>query len=277
LPKPIETRHREGVVIQALGERRWIVIAATPAQIWPLVRAFWTDLDLQLEVPAPAAGTPAPAWLAAANAPETRQKYRVTIEPGLHSGSAEIQVRHLQELRSEPLPESVEWPETSSNLEFETQILDAISQYLADRNDIYQASTASLLAGAIEGARKANLVENDEAGPMLELRLDYERAWVQVRQALGSAAIEITESDRDAATFNVRFAGIVEAPPERGLVRRLFGGSDEEQQERPLHDFVLRLQSEGDRVHVTSESLDDFDEAPRLSRELLQVIIENLV
>ncbi len=276
LPKPIETRRREGVVIQALGERRWIVIDATPAQAWPLVRDFWSELNLELDAADPGTGIMETSWLEAGNAPETRQKYRVVIEPGLHSASSEITVKHLQELRTQPIPMIVEWPEVSDDVEMERQILEAVSQYLADRNDIYQASTASLLAGTIEGARKANIIDNFGSDPYLQLRIDYDRAWVQVRQALDNADIEIVDSDRDDAVFNVRFAGIVREQPEPGFVRRLFGASND-QPELVFRDFSVRLERNGDSIDVTSQMPEEPEEADRLNRELLQVIIENLV
>lgn len=276
LPKPIETRRREGVVIQALGERRWIVIDATPAQVWPLVRDFWSELNLELDSADPGTGIMETSWLEAGNAPETRQKYRVVIEPGLHSASSEITVKHMQELRTQPIPMIVEWSEVSDDVEMERQILEAVSQYLADRNDIYQASTASLLAGTIEGARKANIIDNFGSDPYLQLRIDYDRAWVQVRQALDNADIEIVDSDRDDAVFNVRFAGIVREQPEPGFVRRLFGASNDEP-ELVFRDFSVRLERNGDSIDVTSQMPEELEEADRLNRELLQVIIENLV
>ena len=276
LPKPIETRRREGVVIQALGDRRWIVIDATPAQVWPLVRDFWSELNLELDTADPGDGIMETAWLEAANAPEIRQKYRVMIEPGLHSSSSEIIVRQLQSPRVQPPPLNIEWPEVSDDSDREQQILTAISQYLADRNDIYQASTASLLAGTIEGARKANIVETPGAGPFLALRIDFDRAWVQVRQALDNAEVEIIDSNRDDSMFSVRFAGIIQQPPRPGFFRRLFGAAGEAP-ERVSRDFTLRLNQDGEAINVTSQALEETEETPRLNRELLQVIIENLV
>ncbi len=276
LPKPIETRRREGVVIQALGDRRWIVIDATPAQVWPLVRDFWSQLNLELDMADPGAGVMETAWLESSNAPELRQKYRVVIEPGLHSSSSEITLRHQQNLRTQPPPLTVEWPEVSDDPDLERQILDAISQYLADRNDIYQASTASLLAGTIEGARKANIVDAAGNPPFLALRIDYDRAWVQVRQALDNAEVEIIDSNREDSVFNVRFAGIVQQAPEPGFFRRLIGGSDDAP-ELSYQDFTLHLEDAGGSINVTSEALEEAEDSARLNRELLQVIIENLV
>ncbi|MEQ8954772.1 MAG: outer membrane protein assembly factor BamC, partial [Gammaproteobacteria bacterium] len=146
-PKPLETRRREGVIIQNLGDRRWILIDATPAQVWPLVRDYWTELSVSLDYENPGAGIMETAWLEIDSDATSKHKYRITIEPGLHSGYSEVYVRHLEQPRSEPDPPVITWPEDSSSIEREQQLSRTISQYLADRNDIYQASTASLLAG----------------------------------------------------------------------------------------------------------------------------------
>ena len=119
-------------------------------------------------------------------------------------------------------------------------------------------------------------MENSGGSPYLQLRIDYDRAWVQVRQALDNADIEIVDSNRDDAVFNVRFAGIVRAQPEPGFVRRLFGASNEAP-ELVYRDFTVRLARNGDSIDVTSENLEELDDGARLNRELLQVIIENLV
>ena len=170
LPKPIETNRRQGVIIQSLGGNDWIVLDATPGQVWPLVRDYWTRLEIILDFEDPSAGIMETSWLEVDNEIESRHKYRVTIEPGLHSGYSEIYVLHMQSSRSESAPTVLNWPESSDSADKERQILDTVSQYLADRNDVYQASTSSLLAGSIEAERKANIIENELGEQILELR-----------------------------------------------------------------------------------------------------------
>ena len=271
LPKPIETRRQEGVIIQNLGDRRWIVLDATPAQVWPLARDYWTSLSVNLEYENPGAGILETAWLELDSDPTTRHKYRVTVEPGLHSGYAEVYIKHLQQGRDEPVPVVVSWPEESSSADREQQILNTLSQYLADRNDVYQASTASLLAGSIEVASKANLVVDAEQAQALELRIDYDRAWVQVRQALEEAEIEIVDSDRDQAVINVRFAGIMTEPEEAGFFGRILGRG-ERQEVMEYQDFTIRLQQSSDLITVVAEALSGNESGEILRGELLQAI-----
>ncbi|MEC8804699.1 MAG: hypothetical protein VXX24_07990, partial [Pseudomonadota bacterium] len=55
-PRPIEERRREGVIIQSLSGVRWILIDATPGQVWPLIRDYWTELQIALDYENPSAG-----------------------------------------------------------------------------------------------------------------------------------------------------------------------------------------------------------------------------
>ena len=146
MPKPIETRRREGVIIQSLATNRWILIDATPGQVWPLVRDYWTELQIILDFENPSNGIMETAWVEVDNDQEKRHKYRVAIEPGLHSGYSEIYIVHMENLRTEPIPLVLNWPQYSDSEDLEREIMSSISQYLADRNDIYQVFTASLLA-----------------------------------------------------------------------------------------------------------------------------------
>ena len=273
LPKPIETNRRQGVIIQSLGGNDWIVLDATPGQVWPLVRDYWTRLEIILDFEDPSAGIMETSWLEVDNEIESRHKYRVTIEPGLHSGYSEIYVLHMQSSRSESAPTVLNRSESSDSADKERQILDTVSQYLADRNDVYQASTSSLLAGSIEAERKANIIENELGGQILELRIEFNRAWVQVRQALEKAEIVIGYSNRTEAYFNVKFAGIVEEE-DVGFIGRLFGGNDDEVVQEK--DFSIRLQETGTVVNVLTQAQESSEETDQILEELLQVINDNL-
>ena len=273
LPKPIETRRREGVRIQSLNEKRWIVIDATPAQVWPLVRDYWTELQIILDHEDPSNGVMETSLVEVGSSDEKRHKYKITIEPGLHSGYSEVYIVHFENLNTQPVPLVINWPDNSVSADLEQQILTSVSQYLADRNDVYQASSSSLLAGSIESESKVNLIESETGEPILEMRLDYNRAWVQIRQALETADVLILDSDRDQSVFNVQFAGIISEDDEPGLIGRWFGGGAEYVYPK---DFTVRLFEREGVVNVTTEATENFDDSVQLTEELLQVIDENL-
>lgn len=273
MPRPIETRRREGVIIQSLSEKRWILIDATPGQVWPRIRDYWTEIQIALDYENPSAGILETAWVEIGSDEDMRHKYRITIEPGLHSGYSEIYVLHLQNERSEPIPTIVAWPQESNSDDLELEMLRSVSQFLADRNDIYQASAASLLAGTIQAESKANIIEGDGGESILELKVDYNRAWVQVRQALNTAEIDIVDENRDQSFFNVRFAGIVRDDDSPGFFGRILGRGDSG---LPEQDFSIRVIESDSAVNVVTEALDGTMEANQLTLELLQVINDNL-
>ena len=275
LPRPIEERRREGVIIQSLSGVRWILIDATPGQVWPLIRDYWTELQIALDYENPGAGILETSWVEIGLDQENRHKYQIRIEPGLHSGYSEIYVTHVQDLRENPIPTIVTWPEESSSLDLEQDMLRSVSQFLADRNDIYQASSASLLAGTIQAESKANIIAGDGRDPVLELKLDYNRAWVQVRQALQSAEIDILDENRDQSVINVRFAGVVDEPDPPGWFGRLLGRG-EEIEPNEAQDFSVRILETGAVVNVVTEALVSNPESGELNQELLQVINDNL-
>lgn len=275
MPRPIETRRREGVIIQSLSDKRWILIDATPGQVWPRIRDYWTEIQIALDYENPSAGILETSWVEIGSDQDSRHKYRISIEPGLHAGYSEIYVLHLQNERTDPIPTVITWPEESSSDGLEQEMLRSVSQFLADRNDIYQASSASLLAGTIEAESKANIIRGNAGQSILELKVDYNRAWVQIRQALTSAEIDIVDENRDEATFNVRFAGIMDDSDEPGFFGRILGrgNSDEALPER---DFSVRLLETDTAVNVVTEALDSSFDANQLTLELLQVINDNL-
>ena len=119
----------------------------------------------------------------------------------------------------------------------------------------------------------ANIIENELGEQILELRIEFNRAWVQVRQALEKAEIVIVDSDRTEAYFNVKFAGIVEEE-DVGFIGRLFGGNDDEVVQEK--DFSIRLQETGTVVNVLTQAQESSEETDQILEELLQVINDNL-
>jgi len=246
-PRPMDTNVREGVVVQRFGERRWIVIGAEPGQVWPRLRDYWSTSQIPLSFEDPVAAIMETAWL---GEPGSRNKYQVRIEPGLHAGNSEIYVLQVGEAFVADAAAPVVWPARSADLEVETLMLDDISLYLADRTDLYRASSVSLLAGSIEAESKAGIIRTAD-GDTLQLRIDFDRAWSQVSQALGNAEIEITSNERDSALFTVNYAPVAEED-QPGFFGRLFGGGSDEDFEPAA--ITLRLVSEEGAIRVIPES-----------------------
>lgn len=269
-PKPIDTRIREGVVVQRFGDRSWIVIGATAGQVWPRLRDYWSAEGVELDIENAVQGVMETVWLPQSET-DLRHKYRVWIEPGLHAGNSEIYVRHIDD-NGETMPGMVvQWPAQSENLERETTILASISLYLADRTDIYRASSVSMLAGSIEVQGKASIVDAGPGNTQLELRLDYERAWSQLTQAINNANIEVLESLSEQRQIRVAFTG-TESAEEPGFFRRLFTREDNTQS----IEFVLRMVGPEGAIRVEASTAGSAP-APYEQDLLIRTINDNLI
>lgn len=270
-PRGLDTNIREGVVVQRFGERRWIVIGAEPGQVWPRMRDYWSTAQIRLAFEDPVRAIMETVWVGEEG---ERNKYQVRIEPGLHSGNSEVYVVQIGESYVEDADAPIEWPENSANLELESAMLDDISLYLADRTDLYRASSVSLLAGSIEAESKANIAPTAN-GDILVVRTDFGRAWSQLSQAIENAEIEITESNRDEAFYTVRFDG-VEEEETPGFFRRLFGAGRDNRGEPPA--FRLDVATEPDRVVITATPANGDPEATLELRNLLiRAVHRNLI
>ncbi|MDH7944921.1 outer membrane protein assembly factor BamC [Pseudohongiella sp. SYSU M77423] len=269
-PKPIDTRVREGVVIQRFGDRAWIVVGATPGQVWPTLRDYFATEGLPVASEDAVAGVVETEWVPQDDS-DVRNRYRVRVEPGLHAGNSEVYILQVDDEGETAEGQAVTWPSDSENLEREATMLASLSMYLADRTDIYRGSSVSMLAGSIEAQGKARLDDSESGSTRLELRIDFDRAWSQVGQAIGNAEIELLSSDRDERRYIVSFTG-TENQEEPGFFGRLFG-RDEEVEAR---QFDVTLSDTADGILVEAR-VSDGAPAPYQQDLLVRTINDNLI
>jgi outer membrane protein assembly factor BamC len=271
-PRPLDSNVREGVVVQRFGDRRWIVIGAEPSQVWPRMRDYWSTAQIRLSFEDPVRTIMESDWLG--DEPDARNKYQVRIEPGLHPGNSEVYVVQVSESYVEDVSAPINWPTVSASLELEHRLLDDISLYLADRTDLYRASSVSLLAGSIVAESKASIVPS-AAGDTLHLRIDFDRAWSQVTQALNNAEIETVSSDRSAAVFTVSYDASNEEEDSPGFFARLFGGGDS----MPTgQQFLLKLLERESHITVEVEFVSGSEDmAAELADQLIRLVHRNLI
>lgn len=272
-PKPLDTNRPEGVVIRRYSGENWIVIAATPGQVWPRVRDFWTQRGTMLDYENPVDGVMETVWISALGSAEDREKFRLRIEPGIHTSSSEISLIQISRPDSVVGSELVVWPALSESEDREFALLQDLSQYLADRTDIYSSSSSSLLAGSLAGETKASLIEDRGFGPVLELRVSMNRAWGQVGQALSDAGLNVLERDRDNNVFRVEFAGLQDPQERGGFLSRMFGDDDEAA--AAASEYEVRLEQAPNLIAITAVPAGG-GTPTGLETDLIRAILTNL-
>jgi outer membrane protein assembly factor BamC len=130
-----------------------------------------------------------------------------------------------------------------------------------------------LLAGSLEAESKAGIVRTND-GETLLLRIDFDRAWSQVGQALNNAEIEETESSRDEAYYSVLYTGVSEED-EPGFFGRLFGRGDNNDGVTPA--FTIRLITTEGLVTVIAVQTAGAADNGELRDQLIRAINNNLI
>jgi len=257
-PRAFSGRSERGVVIQRMSGDSWVVVDVSPSEVWPRIRDYWTSKSIGVAFENPTRGVLDTGWFVLAGNSLTKEKIRVTVEPGFQNDSAEIRLLHLAVGQSIPVLDQVNWPESSTDPEVEYDFLTDLSNYLVDVADLYQASTVSFLAENIDGRGKANILSTPGGKDILHLEAGFDRSWAAIDRALRRAEIEIIADSIDQGVFEVNYVIPTETDEEEpGLFSKIFTlngvfNKDEPQEYFPLQIQVLDLDGE---VEVIIESI----------------------
>lgn len=249
-PRPLSlnaTAEEQYVKIQKLGERHWLVIAESPAVVWPRVKQFLLSNRVTLVADEPDAGRLESQWLeitavgqdpirtslrtAAGDDTSRPAKLFLRVEPGLRDGTAEVHIRESSDVLARTA-----WPDKSSLPQAEALLLNKLGEFLAADPS---GPAFSMRAQRIAGATKAVLEKGADGSPILVLRLDYDRAWATVGQAMAKAELDVTDLNRAAGLFYVKVSEADVAGDKPGMIGRWITGSG------TMRKVTLRMQARG--------------------------------
>ncbi len=218
-PRPLQRDPDRSVVVQSMDEQSWAVVDASVSQVWPRVRQYWLEKDIELALENPGNGLLDTNWYVEEGNDETQEKIRVLVGPGFQNESAEVSLIHISVPQNAEVTERVNWPEQSMDPDYASEILTEISVYLANEMRNYQASTVSFLAGNVSSEGKATMLTEGGIN-ILHLNAEYDRSWAAVGRALERAGVEILEEDVDEGLFSVTY-GESDVEEEPGFLGRL--------------------------------------------------------
>lgn len=257
-PRAFSGRSERGVVIQRMSGDSWVVVDVSPSEVWPRIRDYWISKSIGVAFENPTRGVLDTGWFVLEGNSLSKEKIRVTVEPGFQNDSAEIRLLHLAVGQSIPVFDQVNWPESSTDPDVEYDFLTDLSNYLVDVADLYQASTVSFLAENIDGRGKANILSTPGGKDILHLEAGFDRSWAAIDRALRRAEIEIIADSIDQGVFEVNYVVPSETDEEEpGLFSKIFTlngvfSKEDRQDIFPLQIQVLDLDGE---VEVIIESI----------------------
>ena len=280
----------EQIVIRRLGDDRWVFLDLPTATVWPRVLLFWEENRLPLAQVEPRDGVLETEWITGAvgnpdeiyeslqaggdlttQADAKQYKFRVRVEPGVRNGSTELHMDQKERpLEGDDGP--IDWDAGSDNPELEGKLLTVLAYYLGDQTA--EGPSVSLLAAGLQES-KATL-EADAEGMVLKYKLDFDRAWATVGEALKDAGIDVADLDRTSANYYVNYTFAHD--PDSGFFARFFTRDKSGEENAAKNRFRVHLQPDGEKVLVTvgrdnEVAVNDTDSAI-LRERLLKLIKE---
>lgn len=208
-PEPLAGNpEAELVKIQKLESATWILVEASPGEVWPRVRQFLSTNQLTVVRADATAGVIETAWLQPKADGASRERYRMRIEQGVQRGTSEVYIVQADARAGES------WPEHSSNAEREGDMVKAVAQFIADNGS---AGAVSMLAQrGLDSKGKVFLHKAPGASAYLEVDLGMERAWASFTTALPKAGFTVEDTNHSERQVWVRFDPPKEEGEEQG-------------------------------------------------------------
>lgn len=204
--------------IERAGSQRWLVVKATPQQVWPVIRDFWQEAGFIVNLESPETGVMETDWAEnRAKIPQDgvrnllgkvldglystpeRDKFRTRIEQGAEGTEIYISHRGMAEVYATEGKDKTVWQPRPADPELEAEML----RRLMLRFGVAQERADALLAQK-PVAEQARIVKN---GAVSELEVDdgFDQAWRRVGLALDRSGFAVEDRDRSRGTYFVRY------------------------------------------------------------------------
>ena len=287
--------------VERRGTQRWLVVPATPEQLWPKLKAFWLDRGFTLDVESPDAGIMETGWAEnRAKIPEgivrsflgkvldsfystgERDRYRTRLE---RVGNAtEVYISHRGMMETTPTvrdPVTI-WVSRPSDPDLEAEFLSKLMVRLGTKDD--QAKQA--VASASEVAPKARPADAPAApsaasakpapastATTLVVDDPFDRAWRRVGLGLDRSGFTVEDRDRAAGVFYVRYVDPNNLPKEENIFKKFFSTDDAGKAVR----YRVLVRSEGtDKSVVSVQTAQGAPEKGEVAQRIIGMLMNQL-
>ena len=255
VPKPRQIFSSSGnssVQLRRLGELMWIYIETLPSTSWPISKSYWETSNYDVIASNPDIG-------------EIKVDFNETtyfvmkIEHGIKEASTEIFLNLVDKENQEII----------SNIDLVQSELENLVNYFAESVDSF--SGTSLAAQNLNELKKANIFTED-GQTVIELSLNFDRAWSSVTRAIQSAEIVTNDKNRNDGIFYVSYSS-----EDEGCFLSFLGlGNNSDRDSNAFNEeaqFEVTIVEKNNKTYVRARSKNGkIDEA----EELLSKINESL-
>ena len=259
---------QDKVRIERAGTQRWLVVQATPQQVWTVVKDFWQENGFIINMESPETGVMETDWaenrakipqdgirsllgkvIDGAYSTAERDKFRTRVEAGKDGTEIYISQRGMVEVYTTEGKDQTKWQPRPPDPELEAEML----RRLMLRFGVEQNRAETLLAKQ-QTPEQARIVK--EAGmPVLEMDESFDRAWRRVGLALDRVGFAVEDRDRSKGVYFVRYIDPQvdnNSKSDEGFLAKFAFWSSKENQNSPQLQIMVSGVDEKSRVSVTA-------------------------
>ncbi|MDD5403599.1 MAG: outer membrane protein assembly factor BamC [Sulfuricella sp.] len=284
------------VKVERSGNQRWLLVNATPEQVWPVVKEFWQELGFIIKEENPESGIMETDWAEdRAKIPQDairsvlgkvvdglystaeRDKFRTRLERGAAAGTTEIYISHrgmYEVIQGGDGGNSTIWEPRPADPELEAEML----RRLMVRFGVETSRAKAQMANASAVPDRAKLSRSADGVQMLTVLDPFDRAWRRVGLALDRVGFTVVDRDRSKGVYFVRYVDPDADGKTTGkswFSRLAFWSSDESKKMRQEQYRVLVKES-GDACQVEVLDKDGKGAASDTANKILKLLHEQL-
>jgi len=213
-PNATAALDNEPFIIETVNDQTWLRLYTAPGKVWPLLDFFLAEYGIKVAYEEIAKGflvtepfvssqgdSSLKSDLEASNNVVSLVEgtvFQANLKQGIRRNTAELQLRAL----GANAVQANEWQAASGNAQLEQTMLTLMGEYFtSDTLD----NRHSLLANDIGGESRVRLLQDDTGEGYLELLLSFDRAWSEIKKALSSAEVLVSDFDRSVGTYFVSY------------------------------------------------------------------------
>lgn len=272
------------------GMQHWIVVESKAENVWPSVKAFWSQLGFRIVVDNPNAGVMETDWLENhGNVPRSyvrytagngkaidslksegiRDQYITRLERSKDGLSTEVHIsRQVMQESQSGNRRDIKWLPHENDAEIEVAVLQMMMDKIGTEPNSalakVKANAASSAAQPSIPAPEVQAVVNVQfketaAGKVIQINEPFDRSWRRVGLALDSAHIATTDKDRSKGIYFVSTL-------------------QEKDKKKPHNDYqvTVRESAGGSEVTVVDQNGKSDSETAKLTDVLYRTLTSNL-
>lgn len=292
---PVSERAR----VMRAGSQRWLLVMATPEQLWPQLKDFWQENGFLVNVEDPAAGLMETDWAenrakiqvggitgfinrsldVLVSLPE-RDKFRTRLERGVAPNTTEIYVSHkgMAEVYFRERDNNTKWQVRPSDPELEAVMLARMAEKVVGMD----AALAQSLVKAPDQQKPAATLSRGAgaavASGALRMEDSFDRAWRRVGLALDRVGFMVEDRNRSEGVYFVRYQDPDATLGKKSALSRLaFWRSDDANKPGPEQYRVkVAAAAGGAGSEVTVLNRDGVADDSPTARRILGLLVEQL-